>query len=448
MDKEKRLRWLFVVFGMLLLFSVVDYFYHRDRIYAGVMVDGIAVGGKRTGEASELLRQKFRQEQLPYREIRLLFAGNQWSVSFSELGITPDIEASIAEAHAVGRNEYHFLSLLQRFSLKGKTVNLQPNFTVDLALFRSALAVAADIIWQKPQDAFFALADDRQLVEIIPDNAGRELDLLATLALLEQGLENYPALESLHLAEKQVTAAVTAAYLESLNVREPIATFSTTFAGEDANRNHNIQLAAAALDKRLVLSGSQFSFNEIVGKATTQRGYKEAPVIVGGELVEGIGGGICQVSSTLYNTILLADLSIVERRNHGLAVGYLPPGRDAAISYGWIDLKFLNDRNHAVWLRTFIDGNQLTVTFYGKVIPGHEVMILTTELASIKAAEEIIMTAELPRGVREQIKNGQPGYRVTVWRVIRMNGEEVSREMLSQDSYRPVPSKYRVGTAE
>ncbi|MBT9139798.1 MAG: Vancomycin B-type resistance protein VanW [Dehalococcoidia bacterium] len=285
-------------------------------------------------------------------------------------------------------------------------------------------------------------------MEIIPDKIGRELDLAATLAALSQGLENYSELESLSLAEMPLIAAITAAYLESLNVREPIAMFSTNFTAENLNRNHNIKLAAKAIDKTLVLSDGQFSFNEVVGKATAQRGYREALVIVGGELVEGIGGGICQVSSTLYNAILLADLSILERRNHALAVTYLPPGRDATISYGWIDLKFLNERNHAVWLRTFIDGNKLTVTFYGKTIPGHEVSILTTDLASIDAEEEIIMTPDLPKGVQEQLKKGQPGYHVTVWRVTKLNGEEISREMLSQDSYRSVPYKYRVGTAQ
>lgn len=448
MSKEKRLHWLFAVLSLLLLFLVADYFYHQDRIYAGIFVDGLDVGGKRTEEAAELLREKFRQERLADREISLIFQGNKWSGSFFELGIAPDIESTIAEAHAVGREEYHFFSCLQRFYLRNRTINLKPNFIVDSALFRQALAVAAKVIWQEPQDAIFALADDRKRVEIIPDKNGRELDFATTLAVLEQGLENYSEKKRLYLAEKPVTATITAAYLESLNVREPIATFSTTFAADDINRNHNIQLAAKAIDKTLVFSGDQFSFNKVVGKATAQRGYREAPVIVGGELVEGIGGGICQVSSTLYNTILLADLSIVERRNHGLAVSYLPPGRDATISYGWIDLKFLNDRNHAVWLRTFIDGNKLTVTFYGKVIPGHEVTILTTDLTSITAAEEIIMTADLPKGVRERLKKGQPGYHVTVWRVTKMNGEVISREMLSQDSYRSVPSKYRVGTAE
>lgn len=448
MSREKRLRWLFAVFGILLLFSMLDYFYHRDRIYAGVFVDGLNVGGKKSDEAAELLREKFRREQLAHREISLIFQENEWSASFFELGIAPDIEATITEAHAVGREEYHFLSYLQRISLRGKAVNLMPNFTVDSGLFPLALAEAAEVIRQEPQDATFSLTADRKMVEIIPDKIGRELDLPATLAALEQALENYSEIKSLYLAETPVIAAITAAYLESLNVREPIATFSTTFTAEDANRNHNILLAAKAIDRKLVFSGGQFSFNEVVGKATSQRGYREAPVIVGGELVEGIGGGICQVSSTLYNTILLADLSILERRNHGLAVAYLPPGRDATISYGWIDLRFLNDRNHAVWLRTFVDGNKLTVTFYGKVIPGHEVLILTTDLVSIEAQEEIIMTAELPKGVREQLRRGQSGYRVTVWRVKKMNGKEISREMLSQDSYRSVPYKYRVGTAQ
>ena len=260
--------------------------------------------------------------------------------------------------------------------------------------------------YRRTVNASFKLSADRKSVTIEPDKPGRTVDVSATYQSLVEVLQTTLRSPKVNLSVQAVEAEVTAADLESLQVTEEVASFSTTISGS-ANRLHNIRKAAAAIDQLLVLPGTVFSFNETVGATTAATGYRAAPIIQNGKIVDGIGGGICQVSSTLYNAVLLADLELVERRNHGVRVNYLPPGLDATVAYGSIDLKFRNNRSHALWLRTFIDGNKLTTTIYGTKIPGQEVKVYTTNVEIIPAGDKITKTAELPKGKRELVTIGQ-----------------------------------------
>jgi vancomycin resistance protein YoaR len=451
MMKKKSIRLLILVSALLVVFTLlitVDFYYHRDRIYAGVEIDGLDLGGIKAEEALERLEEKYGQKEFFDTKISLVFEDAVWEATLGELGVKANLDTTIKEALAAGREGVHIFHYPNRIALINSPIKLTPDLAIDILKFRSCISEAEEAIRIEPKDATLKLASDRKSVEIIPDFVGRELDAKETLNRLERALEEYPVVTTIELAEKPLEAEWTVATLGDLNINEPIATFSTTFSSSTANRKHNIALAAKAIDGTLLLPDESFSFNDTVGNTTAAKGYKEAPIIVRGALEDGIGGGICQVSSTLYNAVLLADLGIVERRNHGLAVAYLPPGLDATIAYGWIDLKFFNDRNHGIWVRMFVDGNRITVTLYGNPIPGHEVSVLTRNLTTIPAGEKITKTADLPKGVREEISKGKPGYRVTVWRVTTMDGEEIKREKLSEDTYRAVPAEYREGTAE
>ncbi|MCW3490738.1 VanW family protein [Dethiobacter alkaliphilus] len=451
MTETKIQRWHIVTIVILTVFTLLitaDYFYHRDRIYAGVEIDGVDVGGKTAAEAAEMLMQKYEQERFGHHEVDIHYEDKTWTLTYDQLGIEVDVEETVSQAMAAGRERAHLLRYPRRISLKSKPLQIKPLLMVETVRFRAAMDPMEEIVWQEPVNADLKLSEDRESVEIIPDKPGQELNVAVTLNNLFVALDTYPDVGDIELTAKTVEAEQTAEYLESLKINEPVATFSTVFSGNDQNRNHNIRLAAEAVDDILILPGEEFSWNETVGNTTADKGYKKAPVIVGGQLQDGLGGGICQVSSTLYNAVLLADMGIIERRNHGLAVGYLPPGRDATISYGWIDLKYVNDRDYAVWQRAFVDGNRLTIHLYGNPIPGHEVEIITTDLQTIPGGEKIIKTSDLPRGARERIKSGQPGYKVTSWRITYQDGEEIKREQLFRDTYRAVPAEYRVGTAE
>ncbi len=450
MQNKFRLRpWIIIsaaaVFLLVLLVSI-DYLYQRQRIYHGVYIGGINAGGLTVDEACNRLTGKMAKDG--FGDLPLFFSLDDFNLSFTcgELGVGI-ADKSCAEAYYTGRKRNHLFSYPARVRLLLQNVNIPVSFGVDTDSFNDALAETVKKVRLPPTDAVFTLSEDRKKVIIIPDVPGRELDLEATRHKLIDGLASYPSLPPpVELAVSEVSAAKTAAYLETLFVREEIASYSTIFSNAIPNRVHNIRLASAALDGILIEQGSEFSFNGTVGNTGTEQGYKTAPVIVNRQLVEGSGGGVCQVSSTLYNAILFAGLEIMERNNHSLTVAYLPPGLDATVSYGWIDLKVFNNREHAVLMHTFIDGNKLTVSLYGNPIAGHEVQIVTTDKETINQGVDYIETDELPHGTTEVVKKGQPGYRVTVWRVTYLNGEETSRERISRDVYSSVHDEIRIGT--
>ena len=154
----------------------------------------------------------------------------------------------------------------------------------------------------------------------------------------------------------------------NLSVKEPIvasleliAQYATNFDSSMVNRTKNVSLAAKALDGKLLAPGEQFSFNDCVGERTAEAGYKEALIIEGDAYTPGLGGGVCQVSSTLYNAVILANLEIIERHRHSLPVNYVPSGQDATVSYGILDFKFRNSTNADLLIRSLIDDNTLTV---------------------------------------------------------------------------------------
>lgn len=144
-----------------------------------------------------------------------------------------------------------------------------------------------------------------------------------------------------------------------------LATYTTKFNPRNINRSHNIYLSAKAIDHFILFPGEIFSFNRVVGKRTTQRGYRYAPVIVKGEYSEGVGGGICQTSSTLFNSVDQAGLEIVERVSHSRRVTYVPEKRDATVSWEGPDFRFKNQLNEPVVIVTDAKGGRITVSIYG-----------------------------------------------------------------------------------
>lgn len=216
-----------------------------------------------------------------------------------------------------------------------------------------------------------------------------------------------------------------------------IAAFSTSFAASGEGRAHNIEAVAQALDNTLLMPGDVFDFGSIVAKAERERGFKEAPVIVSGKLKPGIGGGICQVSSTLYNAVLRADgIDIVERRNHSLPVGYLPVGLDATFADGFINFRFRNATGKPLRIKTEVRNKTVTVKLLGAMNENVEYRIETVLQYII--APKIVYAADphLAEGLSKTLRPGAEGYVVDTYRVKLVNGEFAERVRISHDTYR------------
>lgn len=222
-----------------------------------------------------------------------------------------------------------------------------------------------------------------------------------------------------------------------------LGAYSTSLRGRTSHQRHNAQLSARALDGRIVAPGATFSFNRAVRSWTVDRGYVKALVSYDGELVRAYGGGVCQTSTTLYNAALLAGLPIVERHPHVFVPGYIAPGRDAAVAYPGIDLRFRNPHPWPLRIEAETDGDRLEVRLVGIGLTADRNG--EASKAEVRIASQVLsktvpsrLTISTPRRVSRRAavhSPGSPGYRVMTQRLFYRNGREVRREYLSDDSY-------------
>jgi vancomycin resistance protein YoaR len=213
-----------------------------------------------------------------------------------------------------------------------------------------------------PADARFSVDGDR--VDIVPSRPGLGLDVpTSARAILAAATGVGPARRAaLTVARTQPDR--TTAEAQAMGITSRISSYTTIYGG-DPNRIHNVQLVAHLVDGALIAPGEVFSFNGTTGERNAAKGFLEAPVIINGELQTGLGGGVCQVSTTVFNAAYEAGLPITERTNHALYISHYPLGRDATVNYPDTDLKFVNDTKRWVLLRTFVGSASLTVNLYG-----------------------------------------------------------------------------------
>jgi vancomycin resistance protein YoaR len=214
---------------------------------------------------------------------------------------------------------------------------------------------------RKPQDARFEPISGG--VRLRRSHVGREVDIRATGAAILAAASS-PTRRFARLVAEHTPPKLTTAEAKKLGIKQVVGTYTTIYGGI-ANRIHNVQLVAHLIDNHFVRPGDEFSFNKTTGARTASKGFLEAPVIINGELQTGLGGGVCQVSTTVFNAAYEAGLRITARTNHALYISHYPLGRDATVNYPDTDLRFVNDTGHWLLLRTFVGASSLTVTLYG-----------------------------------------------------------------------------------
>lgn len=217
-----------------------------------------------------------------------------------------------------------------------------------------------------------------------------------------------------------------------------LATYSTSYASSNANRSTNIALAASKINGTVLMPGEEFSFNGTVGKRTAANGFKTATVYSNGQVTTDYGGGICQVSSTLYNSVLRANLEITNRTNHTFTVGYVPIGLDATVSWGSPDFKFKNSRNYPVKIVATTANKKLTISVYGlKEDVEYEVELVSYKTGTVPYSTVYTTDSSLGKGKTKVVQSGSNGATSVAYKILKLNGKEVSRTLLSKDTYSP-----------
>ena len=305
----------------------------------------------------------------------------------------------------------------------------------------TALAKRVD---KRPVDADWAIS--KSGIRVIPDQPGHVLDVpRSAKALLRAALVTAPELRSADLTVESVTADRTTAEARDMDIKGLVASYQTFYGGEQ-NRIHNVQLVSHLVDKHVIAPGETFSFNGATGARTEDKGFREAPVIINGELKTGLGGGVCQVSTTVFNAAYEAGLPIVSRTNHALYISHYPQGRDATVNYPDTDLKFTNDTGHWLLLRTWVGSSSLTVALYGT--PVHRRVVSETSPLVVTGPPPVrkITDPSLLQGETVVEEGGSPSLKTSNERKVYDADGKLLFDTTFYSSYRGEMKVIRVGT--
>ena len=294
----------------------------------------------------------------------------------------------------------------------------------------------------RPVDAQFAVSGPK--VKIVPGKPGVGLDVPASADAVLAAATTPGGTREAHLVSQQIAPARTTVDAQKMGIVGLVSSYETIYGGVP-NRLHNVQLVAHLIDDKLIQPGEEFSFNKTTGDRSAAKGFLEAPVIVNGELSTGLGGGVCQVSTTVFNAAFEAGLSITERTNHALYISHYPLGRDATVDYPNVDLKFVNDTGHWLLLRTFVGSSSLVVSLYGT--PTHRRIEVDTAPLRVVGppAVQKVKDPALKPGTTEVVDYGVPAQSTSVRRRVFAPSGKLLYDTTWYSNYRAEPKIVDVG---
>lgn len=425
-----------------LIFSGVSLAMGSQTIVPGVTVLNADLSGlsREMAEGRLLLLEK---EIIQKRPLVLRYDDRAWQVQPGSLGLTIDIDKVVAQAMGVGRRG----SLADRFRQWRKAgkegISIPPYVKIDKPRLEKEIGRIASEITVPPRDAEIRINPD-ETVEVVPSRDGISVDCEKACRDIGRLFENGNFDTEVRISLSRSSPQKTTGEIATMAINGLLASYATTFDPGDGDRSYNIKMAGMALDGLFISPGEVFSFNDVVGSRSAEAGYKIAKIIMNNEFVEGPGGGVCQVSSTLYNVVLLANLEILERSNHSLPVYYVPPGRDATVAENYIDFKFKNSTPGFLYLKTFFSPGRIIVKIYGDLQYRQEVTIRTKEVEVVPFKEIYVQDPTLGVGEVRLKRKGIPGSRVVAERVLVENG--LTRvENLPDSLYRPVDQIITLG---
>lgn len=415
-----------------------------ETFYPGVVVDGVDLGGKTMEEALALL-SSHETASVQGFEVFLTADGKTWRLSSDEIPLSWNTETILQQAYALGRGgslEDRYAAI-QRLETVG--AYYESNYTYDKAQVREITdAIAQELHidgWDARVVAFdvanrsFAFSDEQ---------VGRDVDADELYQTVIEQLDAGAQGVTIPVHMMEITPSVTRAQLEA---DYGLITSFTTKTTDNNNRNTNIRLAAEALNGAMVdANGGEISFNSLTGERTKEKGYKEAAAIAGGSSVQEVGGGVCQVATTMFNALLRANCEIVTRYPHAWPADYVPRGEDATVDWPGVDLVMRNDGPAPLFLAAWYEDRQVTVEVYGLSLGMGVTIDLYTETIYTDEVEEedtvYTYNPNLAVGTVNKIKNAHEGYRTQTYKIWYQDGQETRREAFYISDYRKINPTY------
>lgn len=291
-------------------------------------------------------------------------------------------------------------------------------------------------VYTEPKDAYYT----KNPFQIFPHVNGVNFDIEAARKLLAEDKEEY------EIPLTITTPKITTNKIGTEAFPDLLSSFSTRYDASNYPRTTNLRLAMNKLNGVVVASGETFSYNKTLGKRTAEAGYREAGGYAGGKVVQTLAGGICQISSTLYDAVVYANLDIVERHNHMFLAGYVGAGKDATVVYGSLDFKFKNTRKYPIMIKTSIGNGVAKIDIYGiKEEVEYDVDIVSSILSYTPFKVIYEEDSSLAEGQQRVVQNGMNGCKSITYKIVKLNGTEVSRKVLSSDTYDPMNKIIKVG---
>ncbi len=439
--------------GLILVTAVIPSIQTRaqeeeNRILTGVYVEEMSLEGKTKSEAKSLVETYV--ESLSEKMITLIaVGGNEVQVKVSDLGLYWSNQEIIDEAVNIGQtgNVVQRYKTAKDLQYQNKVYRLE--FGIDQELVKTIIREQCAAYNMEAADATLTRENDRFV--IIPGQTGEIVDEAASVKAIQEYLNSSWNREDDSI-ELTVTVKEARGSEEELEkVKDVLGTFTTSFKTSGSSRSANVRNGAELINGTTLYPGDEFSTYEAVSPFSQANGYYMAGSYLNGQVVDSLGGGICQVSTTLYNAVLLSELEVTERHNHSMIVTYVDPSADAAIAESsGKDFKFVNNTEAPIYIEgTTTDDKQISFTIYGVETrqSNRQVSYESEVISKTYPDSEVIYTdASLPVG-SISVQSAHIGYRANLWKVVTENGVEVSREQINSSSYQVTPRTATVGIA-
>lgn len=423
-----------VVFGVVRMIQAAAAS-REERFIDNVYVNGILMAGYTRDEGYAVMAQA--RDQRVNTTYTLTYGDQTFSFTPADFGVTLDYDSEMERAWNLGHVGDQTTIRQLKENLKTVPAEFNSEISYDQSALDSYIDQLADALYVAPVDAEVAVTEEKPVIITASQN-GLALDQ-------EQTRENLEALILTGSGSTQLPVETVEPAISSDNMEmKVVAKFSTDVSFRGSDSRSNVRLALSYFNGYVVYPGDTADFNAIVGPRTEARGFKKAPEYAGNEKKKGVGGGVCQASTTLYDAVIMADMTILERHAHSMTVSYVEPSQDAAVEYGEGNKNFVfrNDTDHAIYIYTSVDRENATVTIYGTRPKYHY------ELQSVVISEK-----KSDRKRYEYDMDGKYVYYITDTPVLKQKGhgscssegwlvaydwdtkEEVSREQISYDSY-------------
>ena len=509
---KKMIISIIIVVIVALLFSTVFALtnMNNEKIISGVTIKGVEVSGLTKKEATAKLETVYSEKMK--NNIMLQYEDFESELNPTLMEVNYDIEKAVNEAYSLGRdknifiNNYNILGTLigkrdydvdmtMNEETTKQTINdiganlpgimLESSYSVEedeliITRGKEGVVINTDTLLSKVKEMLCDIHETGNVIEIpVETKTPQEIDIDKIHSEIYQEPKDayytkdpftvYPEVEGIDFdvekAKEIIATEVKDEYVIALIITKPkvtledigteafpdrLSTFSTKYNAGDKDRTTNLVIACRKLNGKVIMPGETFSYNETLGPRTYAAGYRNGKIYENGQVVDGLGGGICQISSTLYNAALMSDMEIVERRNHQFVTSYVNEGRDATVVYGLTDFRFKNTRKYPIRLVASANGGVATVSIFGIKEADREYTysFRTEKISTIPYTTKYIEDSSLASGKEVVTQNGTNGFVCKTYMTKSLNGKVVSTKLLSTDTYSAMQRVVKRGTSK